>query len=299
MKALIVDDEAPARERMRQLLEAFGDVEVAGEAADGQEALDKIRDLKPDVVFLDIQMPGINGLEVAASLPSPRPLIVFCTAYDQYAVDAFEMFALDYLLKPVTRIRLKKSLERARLRVQREASAKVRESGADRPSGRQPSGRQPTGGTPRKRQSAPGHAETGESQWQQGGAGTSEDDFERRLDEAVRKARRPIRFLARHKSGFQVVPEAEVLYFGSEDGYTKLCTSDKEYWIDPTLTDLEKRLDEALFFRISRSALVRLDAVSQVDPMPGGHGQLTLRNGTRLDISRRRMKSLLDRLQTG
>ncbi|HSR49558.1 MAG TPA: LytTR family DNA-binding domain-containing protein [Acidobacteriota bacterium] len=299
MKALIVDDEAPARERMRQLLAAFGDVEVAGEAADGQGALDKIRDLNPDVVFLDIQMPGINGLEVAASLPSPRPLIVFCTAYDQYAVDAFEMFALDYLLKPVTRARLKKSVERARLRVQREASATAKGTEADSPPSGQPSGGQPDGDTPQKRQSAPGRAATDDSHGNQEGAEISGDDFEARLDEAVRKARRPIRFLARHKSGFQVVPEADVLYFGSEDGYTKLCTSDREYWIDPTLTDLEKRLDEALFFRVSRSALVRLDAVSQVDPMPGGHGQLTLRNGTGLDISRRRMKPLLDRLQTG
>ncbi|HSR69937.1 MAG TPA: LytTR family DNA-binding domain-containing protein [Acidobacteriota bacterium] len=250
MKALIVDDEAPARERMRQLLTAFDDVEVVGEAGDGQEALEAVEAKHPDVVFLDIQMPGISGLEVAASLPSPRPLIVFCTAYDQYAVDAFEMFALDYLLKPVSRARLKESVERARLR----SSSKQE---------------------------------------------TQDAGLEDRLDEAVRKAGRPIRFLARHKSGFQVVPEAQVLYFGTEEGYTKLCTSDKEFWIDPTLTDLEKRLDESLFFRISRSALVRLDAVAQVDPMPGGHGQLTLRNGTRLDISRRRMKPLLDCLQTG
>lgn len=250
MKALIVDDEAPARERMRQLLGAFDDIEIVGQAGDGEEALRAIQENRPDVVFLDIQMPGISGLEVAASLPSPRPLIVFCTAYDQYAVDAFEMFALDYLLKPVTRARLKESVERARLRSSAKPDA------------------------------------------QQAG-------MEERLDEALRKAGRPIRFLARHKSGFQVVPEAQVLYFGSEEGYTKLCTSDKEYWIDPTLADLEGRLDESLFFRISRSALVRLEAVAQVDPMPGGHGQLTLRNGVRLDISRRRMRPLLDRLETG
>ena len=101
--ALLVDDEQPARERLRRLLAAFDDVEVVGEAEDGEHALERILELRPDVVFLDIQMPGCSGLDLAASMPAPRPKIVFCTAFEEHAVDAFELHAVDYLLKPITR----------------------------------------------------------------------------------------------------------------------------------------------------------------------------------------------------
>lgn len=114
MRVLLVDDEQPARERLRQLLAAHADVDVAGEAEDGIQAAERIADLRPDVVFLDIQMPGASGLDVAASLGHPRPAIVFCTAFDQYAVDAFELSATDYLLKPVNRARLAAALDRIR-----------------------------------------------------------------------------------------------------------------------------------------------------------------------------------------
>lgn len=112
VRALIVDDEAPARGRLRQILAERSDVEVVGEAEDGVEALERIQALAPDVVFLDIQMPGCSGLDVAASLGQPRPAIIFCTAFDQHAVDAFELRATDYLLKPVTRARLDAALAR-------------------------------------------------------------------------------------------------------------------------------------------------------------------------------------------
>ena len=114
IRALVVDDEPAARERLSQLLAPYDDVEVVGEAADGEQAVERIRELKPDLVLLDIQMPGCSGIEVAASLPAPRPKIVFCTAYDEYAVDAFELHAVDYLLKPVNRARLEKTLQRVR-----------------------------------------------------------------------------------------------------------------------------------------------------------------------------------------
>ena len=114
LRALVVDDEAPARGRLRQLLAERGDVEVVGEAEDGVEAIERIQALGPDVVFLDIQMPGCTGLDVVASLGQPRPAIIFCTAFDQHAVDAFELHAVDYLLKPVTRARLDTALARDR-----------------------------------------------------------------------------------------------------------------------------------------------------------------------------------------
>ena len=114
LRVLLVDDEAPARGRLRQLLSERADVAVVGEAEDGVEAIERIQELTPDVVFLDIQMPGCSGLDVAASLGPARPAIIFCTAFDQHAVDAFELQAVDYLLKPVTRARLDAALARVR-----------------------------------------------------------------------------------------------------------------------------------------------------------------------------------------
>lgn len=105
IRVLIVDDELPARERLRRLLGGMEGVEIAGEAVDGITAIEQIAQ-SPDVVLLDIEMPGCRGTEVAASLAEPRPAIIFCTAYDQFAVEAFELRALDYLLKPVSRQRL-------------------------------------------------------------------------------------------------------------------------------------------------------------------------------------------------
>ena len=114
MKILIVDDEQPARNRVRQLLAGEADVEIVGEAEDGVQAVERVAELAPDLVLLDIQMPGVSGLEVAASLARPRPAIVFCTAYEQYAVDAFELNAVDYLLKPINRTRLRAAIDRVR-----------------------------------------------------------------------------------------------------------------------------------------------------------------------------------------
>ncbi|MES2899971.1 MAG: response regulator [Pseudomonadota bacterium] len=123
MRVLIVDDEQPARDKLRRLLTDEGDVTALAEARDGVEALQMITTFGPDVVFLDIQMPEVTGLELAASLPAPAPLIVFATAYDQYAIDAFDANAIDYLLKPYDRARLQRALERVRARLQRRASS--------------------------------------------------------------------------------------------------------------------------------------------------------------------------------
>jgi two-component system LytT family response regulator len=114
MRVLIVDDEAPARERLRRLLLPFDDVQVAGEARDAEQALQQVAALAPDAVFLDVQMPGASGLDVAASLPEPPPALVFVTAHDRYALQAFDNAALDYLLKPVEPDRLARAVQRLR-----------------------------------------------------------------------------------------------------------------------------------------------------------------------------------------
>jgi two-component system LytT family response regulator len=241
LRVLLVDDEQPARERLRLLLGAHDDVAVVGEAADGEQAAEQIAELAPELVLLDIEMPGCSGIEVAASLPAPRPKIVFCTAFDEYAVDAFELHAVDYLLKPVNRARLAQALERVRRLPAEELDASIEKIG-------------PASGN------------------------------------------YPRRFLAKRGSKYCVVPREEVLYFASEGGLTKLQSAAGHFWMQPTLTELEARLDPAGFFRISRAGIINLDAVREVVPQPGGHGEVDLRGGARLEVSRRRLKTLMGRL---
>jgi DNA-binding LytR/AlgR family response regulator len=112
MRTLIVDDESPARERLRRLLSSIEGVELVGEADSGLRAVEMIEREKPDLVLLDIQMPGLDGFEVIETLHDP-PSVIFVTAYDEYAIRAFEVNALDYLLKPFSRARLEKAIRRA------------------------------------------------------------------------------------------------------------------------------------------------------------------------------------------
>ena len=239
LRVLIVDDEQPARERLRYLLAGRGDVEVVGEASDGVEAIERIAGLHPDVVVLDIQMPGATGLDVAASLGAPRPSIIFCTAFEQHAIDAFELHALDYVLKPVSRARLFAALDR----VPAAASAE-REASIDRA---------------------------------QAGLGYV------------------TRFVAKRGARFVVIAASDVLYIASDDGLTRLQAHDGHAWLTPTLTELEVRLVPARFFRVSRNALVALDALREVIPSDAG-GDAVLADGTRLGVSRRRFGDLLTRL---
>ena len=242
LRTLLVDDEQPARDRLRQLLAGIGDVEVLGEAEDGVQAIERVAELAPDLVLLDIQMPGCSGLEVAASLGRPRPSIIFCTAYDQYAVDAFELEAVDYLLKPVNRARLQAALERVR-----ETRVRERDQHLDRV--------------------------------------TQQD------------ALAPTRFLGRKGDRFRVVPRSDVVAFTFEDGMTRLHTCAEQFWMQPTLAALARRLDAKTFLQVSRNAIVNLDAVREAKPYPDGTGEVVLNNGTTYPVTRRRWRALMDRLE--
>jgi two-component system, LytTR family, response regulator len=123
MKAILVDDEELARFELRRLLRVHTDIAIAGEARDGDEALALIRQLEPDVVFLDIQMPGMSGFDLLEAIPGELPNVVFTTAFDQHAIKAFEVNALDYLLKPIAPARLAVALDR--LRARRSASRQL------------------------------------------------------------------------------------------------------------------------------------------------------------------------------
>jgi two-component system LytT family response regulator len=177
------------------------------------------------------------------SSSEPRPHIIFCTAYEQHAVDAFELNAVDYLLKPISRARLAQALERVRALV------------------------------------APSR--------------------EKALDRVVRSRRTgPTRFLARKGTHYLVVDEARFLFFTSEDGVTRLVAENGQYWMDPTLNELEQRLDPTRFFRISRASLINMNAISEVHPVCGGSGEVLLKNGQHLEVSRRRYRALLQCLTT-
>ena len=242
IRTLLVDDEQPARERLKQLLAAHPDVEIVGEAEDGLQAAERIAELAPDLVLLDIQMPGASGLDVVASLGKQRPAVIFCTAYDQYAVDAFELSALDYLLKPVNRARLAAALDRVRV--------------SSDPSGR---------------------------------------------DRAIEKLTQsqglaPTRFLARRGVRFRIVPATDVVAFTFIDGITHLLTTSDQLSMQPTLASLARRLDPRQFFQVSRTAIVRLDAVKEAKPFSDGTGEILLANGHTMIVARRRWRALLDRL---
>ena len=114
MRALIVDDEAPARNRLSRLLEKYHDIEVVGEASDGLMALDEIYRLKPNVVFLDIEMPELDGISVADAIKKDGPAVIFVTAYNEHALKAFEVSAIDYLVKPIVESRLEVAIEKVR-----------------------------------------------------------------------------------------------------------------------------------------------------------------------------------------
>ena len=132
MKALLIDDERLARNELRRLLAAFPDVEIVGEAANGKQAREQLTALSPDLIFLDVQMPGETGMELLESLEPPAPEVIFTTAYDEFAVKAFELNALDYLLKPVDPARLAAALEKLRAKLGTPAAPQAKLAAEDK-----------------------------------------------------------------------------------------------------------------------------------------------------------------------
>lgn len=238
-RVLIVDDEPLARGRLRALLEKEPDAEIVGEAAHGLEAVDRIGELKPDLVFLDIQMPELDGFGVLASLdPENRPLIIFVTAFDQFAVKAFEARALDYLLKPFDRDRFQAAFRRALEEL--------------RPA------------TP-----APVQAKV--------------DALVTDVEAAGRSSER----LAIKTNGrILLIRPGDIDWIGAADNYVEIHIGTDTHLVRETITAWEKRLNPALFLRISRSTIVNLDRVKELQPLFHGEYAVILRNGVRLTLAR-------------
>ncbi|AEG43816.1 LytTR family DNA-binding domain-containing protein [Isoptericola variabilis] len=257
-RALIVDDEAPARAELRYLLEEVGGVQVVGEATNGEEALLLLRSLDYDLVLLDVRMPGGSGLDVARALRDlpRRPQVVFTTAYPDHAVDAFDLAAADYLVKPFDAERLRRALERALAHAE------------------PASGEAPSAGSPGPWDDGPAHVPP------------SPADVEPLVRIPVTKDARTV-----------LVDGAAIVYASAARGYSYLKLADERLLVTFSLNELERRL-RGHFFRTHRSYLVNLDHVRELGPDFQGSLVLVMddRQRSRVEVSRRHARELRRRL---
>ena len=257
LRVLIVDDEPPARHRLEDLLRREPGVAIVGTADNGVAAVDAIRRLAPDLVFLDIQMPGKTGLEVLREIgPDAMPATVLVTAYDQYALPAFDLAAVDYLLKPFDDERYEQAVRRARRMIAFDEIARLRD--------RLLAVLHHTGGDAEARVSAAG-------------------GYLERIPVTTGGETR-------------VLPVAQIDYITASGPYARLHTGGQRYVIREAMQVLEESLDPARFMRIHRSAIVRIELVESLRRGTGGEYRVLLRTGVRLRVSRSRREALERRL---
>jgi two-component system LytT family response regulator len=281
-RVLIVDDEQPARQRLEDLVRADDDLEHAGSVSTGREAVDAIQEGDPDIVLLDIQMPGLSGLDVVQEVgPGRMPVTIFVTAYDQHALRAFDVAALDYLLKPFEDERFQEAIQRAQRQVRLEKVDRLRDQLVDLLDEVDAAGSSAAGDAlAGDRDQATGAAADAASPT---GDGASDDDYLTRIP--VRKAKE-----------VRVIPVDTVAYFEAEGPYVELHTADGgRHLIRERMKTLEARLDPADFCRIHRSTIINLNFVDAVQPNYHDRYVVCLTTGERLDVSRRRRDTFEDR----
>ena len=253
LRVLIADDEPLIRLGIRRALQAMPGVTIAGESGSVPEALAAIEHDRPDLVVLDVQMPGGTGLDVVRTLgPSRMPAVIFVTAFDAYAVQAFEINAVDYVLKPFDDERLQQAVERARIRLGGDGTQALAErlqallAAHDAP--RSPAAHQPSSATP---------------------------------------ADPPVdRLVVRNAERFDLVPVDGIDWIEADDNYVRLHCGRTRHVLGETMTSLERRLDPRHFLRIHRSRIVNRSRVVAVHVLLGGTYELELRDGTRLASGR-------------
>lgn len=255
LKALIIDDEYPARQELRYALSEFNNIEIVGEAANAQEALTLIKALDYQVLFLDISMPGMNGLELGAAiqdLPN-RPYIIFVTAFDEFALSAFEVNAADYILKPVEPKRLKKAIDKV-LKLTREVYGDPASEGTTR------------------EDRGPRESETRSAQ------------TEFKID----------RVPAEKQGKTILVSGSDIFYAFTEQDNVYIKTSVDKLYTRFTLKELEARLNPQIFFRTHRCYLVNLHKVKEIVPFFNGTYNLIVEDKERSEVpvSRAQAKKL-------
>ena len=266
LRVLIADDEALARERVRTLLSREAGIDIVGECSDGDATLDAIRKQHPELVFLDIQMPGRSGMEVLQAFSSARdaaPAVIFTTAFDEYAVKAFEVHALDYLLKPFKPARFREALERARVQLAcKQASA----GGAD------VSHHERILALLNEYRAVSAQPSAGEVQ----GVG---------------------RIVVRDGDRIRFVVADDITWIEASGNYAILHTVvGEKHIIRETLLSLENQLNARRFFRLSRSALVNLEHVREAQPTFDGEHIVVLKTGARVPMTRG-LRDLQERLK--
>ena len=267
LRVLIVDDERLARVRLEDLLGREPGVEIMGQARNGALAVEAIRLLRPDLVFLDVQMPVMTGFDVVREIGAEAmPVTIFVTAFDQYALQAFDVAAIDYLVKPFSDERFEQAFQRARRQftlsgIESQRQQLLAALGA----------LGPAAGGSEPRPSAAGAA-TGAA------AGTAAPYLERIAVETQGKVR--------------AVPVSEIDYIAASGSYAELYVGDKRHIIRERMQVLEERLDPKVFMRVHRSVIVRLELVELLHRAAGGDYQVQLRGGVRLPVSRSRHEAL-------
>lgn len=252
IRIIIADDERPAREFLKNVLREFEDAELVGEAADGVEAVEIIKREKPDLALLDMQMPEVSGLEAVKSLQKNQmPLIAFITAHDEYAVRAFEVGAVDYLLKPIEKGRLRETLNRAHERLE-QTDWREKESENIK------------------------------------AAANIYDNSRTEFLERIPVKKRDEIFLIPVGEVVSVVADGELLHITTKNN--------ERFVINFRLKDLQGRLEPNKFIRLSRGALVNLEMIEKISPLPGGTFQITLVNNQQLNSSRLQSRILREQL---
>lgn len=253
IRALIVDDEELARRTIKNLLLADPEIEVIGECRSGREAVSLIKKQMPDLLFLDIQMPGMNGFEALSQVAVEEiPAIVFVTAYDEYALKAFEVHAIDYLLKPFTDERFEAALSRAKTQIQMKEVNRLSRSLVAAMLGHQ------TGSEPH----------------------------------AVGRKGFLTRFMIRSGGRATFIKTTDVDWIAADDYYIKLNVSGRSHLLRMSMSELEEKLDPERFLRIHRSTIVNFDRVKELQQNPNGEWVVVLKDGTELKLSRSRRERL-------
>jgi len=256
LKTLIVDDESLARRGLIHRLKAIDDVEVVGEAQNGREALKLIAEKEPDLVFLDIQMPGVSGFEVVQQLDAETmPLILFLTAYDEYAVRAFEVNALDYILKPIDEERLNQVMEKVRDNLSQKRALKQKRLLLELVS-----------------------TISGEN------ISSFEELGEKEVQELAHKE--PPRLAIRDGGKTTWLNQEDIEWIDAAGDYMCIQAQGVTYIMRKTMKDLEKDLDPGILQRIHRSTIVNIHQVREMESHINGEYFLTLASGHRVKLSR-------------
>ena len=264
IRALVVDDEPLARRGIRARIERTGGYSIVAECASGREAIAAIREHNPDVVFLDVQMPGVDGFGVIREIGADRmPVVIFVTAYDTHALRAFDAHALDYLLKPIDDDRFASAVERARRRVaERDESAVARRLVA--------------------------------LMQEVGSAVDASHLAQTARTESPAAQASPARIVVRDRDRVLLIDVGDIDWIGADGDYVRVHTAGKSHLLRDTMAAMEGRLDPSAFVRIHRSAIVNVDRIRELRPYTSREYSVILRDGTRLRLSRR----YRDRLRT-